>query len=271
MSLSPRQSFLAFAQGLRQSGQVVYALFLRETKTRFGDRRLGILWAFLESALHTLFFVAIRSFFGMTAPAGIPMPIYLFSGIVPFFMFQGCANQVMQCVAGNKALLIFPQVRVLDFVWSRALLEYVTMTIVLWTLVLGMVLLGYDIHIENPLLVLVCFFMFLLMGIGMGLVLLCLNARYDITRLLWQQIGRILYFSSGVIITIDRIPLQYHDELAWNPLLQLVEMMRTAFFSAYDTSDYFGDWFYVAGWILVLWLIGLVMLRKLMWWILASK
>lgn len=264
------QSF-AIAHGLRQSGRVVYALFLRETKTRFGDRRLGFLWAFLQSILHTLFFVAIRSVFGMTAPAGIPMPIYLFSGIVPFFMFQGCANQVMNCVAGNKALLIFPQVKVLDFVWSRALLEYVTMTIVLWSLVLGMVLLGYDIRIENPLLVLVCFFLFLLMGIGMGLVLLCFNARYDITRDIWQQVGRVLYFGSGVIITIDRIPAQYYDEMAWNPLLQLVEMIRSAFFSTYDTGYYFGDWFYVVCWILGLWLIGLVMLKKSMWWILSNK
>lgn len=261
----------SFWNALQLQGRVIQALFLRETKTRFGDRRLGFIWAFLEAILHTLVFVAIRKVLGMSAPPGIPMPLYLLVGIVPFFMFRNTANQIMNCVRGNKALLVFPQVKIMDFVLSRAVLEFVTMVVVMWALVLGMMILGFEVRVQNPLLVLVPFIMFSLFGVGFGLVLLGLNAHFPVTQIIWQQSGRILYFTSGVIITADRIPVQYYDEMAWNPLFQMVEFLRSASFPTYDSSLYFNDWFYVLCWILGLWLVGLVLQRKWLWWILRSE
>ncbi len=264
-------ALIAFWNAILLQLQVIQALFLRETKTRFGDRRLGYIWAFLEAILHTLVFVAIRKIIGMSAPPGIPMALYLLVGIVPFFMFRNSANQIMNSVRSNRALLVFPQITIMDFVYSRAVLEFVTMSVVLWALILAMHMLGYEVSLQNVLLVLVTFTLFSLFGIGFGLVLLGLNSHFPITQVIWQQCGRILYFTSGVIITADRIPAQYYDELAWNPLFQMVEFLRSAFFPTYDSSQYFNDWFYVACWILGLWLVGLVLQKKWMWWILRSE
>jgi len=263
-------SWMALWNALLLQVQVIQALFLRETKTRFGDRRLGYVWAFLEAILHVLVFVAIRKIIGMSAPPGIPMALYLLVGIVPFFMFRNSANQIMNSVRSNRALLVFPQITIMDFVFSRAVLEFVTMTVVMWGLVLALFMIGFEVAVQDPFMVLVAFFLFSLFGIGFGLVLLGLNSQFPITQVIWQQCARILYFTSGVIITADRIPKQYYDEIGWNPLFQMVEFLRSAFFPTYDSSQYFNDWFYVICWILGLWLVGLVLQRKWLWWILRS-
>lgn len=264
-------AFNDFWNSLRVQGRVIHALFVRETKTRFGDRRLGYMWAFLEAILFTVVFVAIRKVMGLTAPPGIPLALYLLVVIVPFFMFRNIVQQVMNCVKGNKALLVFPQIRIIDFVFSRAVLEFVTMTIVMWSLVLAMHLFSFEVVVQEPLMVLVSFVLYILFGIGLGLVLLGLNSLFPITQIIWQQCNRVLFFTSNVIITTERLPAKYYDELAWNPLFQMGAFMRTAFFPTYDSSQYFNDWFYVICWILGLWLIGLVLQRKWIWWILQSN
>jgi len=250
---------------------VISALFLRETKTRFGENRLGYIWAFLEAILHTLVFVGLRKVLGMSAPPGIPMSLYLLVGIVPFMMFRQTAQQIMNCVRGNKAMLVFPQIGIFELAFSRALLEFVTMTVVMWSLVLGVYLCGNSFRVQDPLLVLSYFFLFSLLGMGVGFVLLSLTSIIPVMEDIWQLSGRILYFSSGIIITADRIPSQYYDELAWNPLFQLVEMMRTAFFRAYDSSQHFNDIGYIMWWVGGLWLTGLVLQKKTLWWILQKQ
>ncbi len=250
--------------------RVVRALFLRETKTRFGDRRLGYIWAFLEPSLHVMTFVAIRKAFGMSAPAGIPMPLYLMVGIVPYFTFSRTASQVMASVRGNKALLVFPQVRIIDFIGARALLEYVTMNIVLWVLLFGMVIIGYNFQVENTLLFLIHFLNFSFIGIGTGLVLLAFNSKTEVVQIIWPHISRVLYITSGVVITVERFPKKYYDILGLNPLLQLVEMTRSSFFFEYDSSAYFNNIFYVWCWILGMVLVGLTFQKIWLRWVLAD-
>ena len=63
---------------------VVFAVLLRETKTRFGDNQLGYLWAFISQGLMIGMFIGFYRVFGRIAPPGMSLVAYLITGIVPY-------------------------------------------------------------------------------------------------------------------------------------------------------------------------------------------
>ena len=57
----PRPPLPGFGERLRTQCRVIQALIVRETRTRFGDAKLGYGWALLEPILHITMLSAIFS------------------------------------------------------------------------------------------------------------------------------------------------------------------------------------------------------------------
>ena len=73
---------------------VIYALFFRELKTRFGkNRRLGYIWLVSEPmaqiVLITSILSLIREYQHQIMPSGMSAFMFLAVGIIPFFTFRG--------------------------------------------------------------------------------------------------------------------------------------------------------------------------------------
>ena len=78
----------SFFETLRTQGRVIHALIIRETRTRFGDSKLGYGWALLEPIAHILmlslvFAVMMRG----RPPIGDEFFIFYYTGIIPYHMF----------------------------------------------------------------------------------------------------------------------------------------------------------------------------------------
>jgi capsular polysaccharide transport system permease protein len=101
---------------------VVFALFIRELKTRFGKYRLGYVWAVLEPMAHVIVLSIIWSVMGRKEFDGIPLPLFLATGIVPFLFFQKTTAQCMHAIEANRGLFNYRQVRPIDPVLSRIIL-----------------------------------------------------------------------------------------------------------------------------------------------------
>ena len=56
-------------RGVLPQLEVIQALILRETRTRFGDHQLGFLWAFIEPLLWILMFYGMYALMGRQPPA----------------------------------------------------------------------------------------------------------------------------------------------------------------------------------------------------------
>src|SRR6202043_1597700 len=77
-----------FLETLRTQLRVIHALIIRETRTRFGDSKLGYGWALLEPTAHILmlslvFAVLMRG----RPPIGGGFFIFYYTGIIPYHMF----------------------------------------------------------------------------------------------------------------------------------------------------------------------------------------
>src|SRR5690606_15539444 len=102
---------------------VIFALLLREIRNRFGAKRFGVFWVFFEPTAHIVMMMTIFSLRGRSAGFGIEFPIFLLTGMVPFFMMRNIVFKVMEGVNSNRALFSYKQIKPIDTMIARAIIE----------------------------------------------------------------------------------------------------------------------------------------------------
>ena len=170
---------------LSEQRRVLNALILREMKTRFGHSRIGYVWAFVEPLAHVMTFVLIWKVIGRLGPAGVEPMLFLITGIVPFLMLRNTAKNVMAAVKSNKALVVFPQVNMLDFCLARGFLELCTYAIIFAVMLYGSYFVGIEFEIENLSGVIIIFVAIWLLSFGLGLFLLPILAAFPVTNMIY--------------------------------------------------------------------------------------
>lgn len=250
---------MSFASGLPAQADVLGALILRETRTRFGANQLGYLWAFIEPALWTLTFYAMFQVAQREAPLGMSIVGFVVTGLLPFQMFRETASRAQSAIDGNKALLFYPQVRPLDLVLARTGLEAATLTTVL------IVLLGFDAlvlgsaPVDDPLKLLCALCLATLLGAGLGLTVSGLSLYSTAVNRLVGPVLRPLFWISGIFFTANSLPTQIRELLLFNPVLHVIELARDALTGNYAAAH--AEPGYVGMWIAAFWFLGLTLER----------
>ena len=90
---------------------VFLALFVRELKTRFGGRWLGVFWVLLEPTAHLAMLLVIFAFIRHRLLPGLEFPVFLLTGLVPFFVFRNLTLRGMDSVDSNRGLFGYRQVK----------------------------------------------------------------------------------------------------------------------------------------------------------------
>jgi len=239
--------------------QVVYALLLRETKTRFGAHKLGYLWSVLQPLLWVGMFAGFYYAFGRMAPPGMSVVAFLTTGIVPYSLFRETAGRCLSAIEANKGLLFYPQVRPLDLVIARVLLEGATQLVVLLVIMGGLALVEGPFRIESALSVVLG--LGLASGLGATLGLLCcsLSVYSKSVEQLYPALLRPLFWLSAVFHPLESLPKGVRDVLALNPIIHCIELVRDGWFPGYDARHV--DPSYPVVWILVLGFFGLTLER----------
>lgn len=249
-----------FVQGLRVQAQVVYALILRETRTRFGKNRLGYLWAVIEPLL------VIGTFAWLMAeglrhslPPGMTVLSFLATGFIPYHFFTDIHARMANAVQANKALLYYPRVLPIDLMWARFLLEFSTQFVV-FLLVLGGDALYFErLTLDNVAELLLGLFLAAGLGAGVGVTFGALGTMYPVIDRIEGALFRPLMFISGIWFTANELPVEIREILLWNPVLHCVELVRDGWFKSYQAR--YADPWYPAAWALILIAIGLTLER----------
>ena len=232
----------SFRVGVR----VVQALLLREIKTRFGAYRLGIVWALVEPLTHVVVLSLIFGIRSRTAPGAVEFPIFLATGIIPFVMFRGIVMRAMTAVEANRALFTYAQVKPFDTLIARFILEVMIYSVVFLIFMVGAGWVGFDVAVQDPLVVLLVFLALGLFGLGFGALACVLNdALPDVAQIV-PIVLRPLYFISGIFFSVEVIPAEYRGWLLWNPVLHALELIRGHYFRGIET--HYGDPLYLAAW-----------------------
>jgi capsular polysaccharide transport system permease protein len=224
-----------FFERLRTQGRVIHALIIRETRTRFGDSKLGYGWALLEPIAHILmlslvFAVMMRG----RPPIGEEFFIFYYTGIIPYHMFVHTSSSMTYAIASNGSLLQLPLVGTFDVLMARGLLELLTDTLVAVVLLAGFGALGLGALPQDFAGVSTSLLVVWLLGCGCGFLNAVINAFAKSWDKIWAQLTRLLYFCSGIFYVPGMMPEWIRDILAWNPVLHAVDWFRSSFFREYE-------------------------------------
>lgn len=251
---------MSLSRGLLTQIEVVEALVLRETRTRFGAHQLGYFWAIVEPALWVATFYALYALMGREGPPGMDLINFLLTGLIPFSLFNKIANQVSESINGNKALLFYPQVRPIDIAISRTVLEVMTYAMVYAVFLVGHALFTQEWPaVEDALMVIVGFALATGLGLALGLVFCALGVLTKLADRVRGPLLRPLFWCSGIFFTANDLPTNVRDLMLYNPLMHVTEVVRDGWFPAYHTRH--ADIGYVTMWMLCLMTLGLLLER----------
>lgn len=220
---------------------VIYAIFLREIKSRFNDR-VGVSWAVIQPVS----FIFILSFMRGRLDGGethtMPTFVFIVYGMMCIQLFLTTLSAAAGSIQKNKQLFAFRQVQPIASTIAIIGFEYLVKIAVAITIVIAMYFLGIDLKIHDPLRVLWYFTSVWLMAASIGLIFAltkCFIPEIDKVRNMMQ---RPLLFISGVFFSLQDIPRDTWKYFDWNPILHAIELSRQAAyptFGAVGVSDLF--------------------------------
>lgn len=213
---------------------VLFALVVREARGRVQGRWLGLLWMVFEPLANVLVILAIYGAARAASHSDRELPVFLVTGLLPFFMFRNVVRRVPSAVAGSRGLFAYRQVHPFDALCARAIVEIGLYSAVYLIALALLGWLGFHWLPAAPLEWFGVTVLLLAFGVGLGFVLAV--AGYGRPRV-DTVVGLVflpLYIFSGVIAPLRLVPHDTRQLLLWNPVLHLIELSRSYFMPHYE-------------------------------------
>lgn len=104
--------------------RVIHALMIRELITRFGRENIGFLWIMVEPLLFAGLVGIIWRFTHGPEEHGIGIIAFVATGYIPITLFRHSVSRSVAIFTANQSLLYHRQVKVVDFILARFLIEF---------------------------------------------------------------------------------------------------------------------------------------------------
>jgi lipopolysaccharide transport system permease protein len=207
--------------------ELLYFLTKRDIKVRYKQTVLGGLWAIIQPVFTMIVFTF---FFGRLAKIpsdGIPYPIFVYAGLLPWTYFANALTASGNSLVGNANLITkvyFPRLIIPASSSLAGLLDFFIAMLVLGVLMIYYQFLpGYAVLLA-PVLVALTF----LCAVGVGLWLSALNVEYRDIRYAIPFLIQIWMFVSPVIYPVSMVDEKYQWLLALNPMGGVINAFRAS-------------------------------------------
>lgn len=215
--------------------RIMRAVLIQDMRTRFGNNHIGYLlaiaWPLAHISIITLAYLVRIS----VAPIGDSPTIFVGTAIVPYILCFYPARMLAQAIQQNRQLLNIPVIQPVHLIFGRCILETVNAVIVLAVFIFAVSLFDVDILPTDVAEASKVIGAAVFLGIGLGILNVVMGAilgRYFLTFFTLSMAG--LYVTSGAYFPPDAIPPYVREYLVYNPLAQLIEWMRSAYYASYD-------------------------------------
>src|SRR5665213_1359166 len=214
---------------LKAQVNIVGAIIIRETVGRFGETRLGYLWAILEPCVQIIVLAVIYWIAMKKIPYNMSLGQFLITGILSFFFFMNTYNRAAIAVRSGGNLLAHPAIKQIDLIWSATILELATQFGIFTCFMVGTALSGDPVRIGNPLVVGLCLILMWCGGVGLGLFVDAMAQYVGWARLIGWAVVRKLFFASGLFFAPEQLPSWLEKISMYNPLLNIITEIRANF------------------------------------------
>jgi len=263
-ALTDRERLHRVRAGLVVTRRVIWALIMREARTRYGRSDLGYAWAIIDPLIEFSLLMVLFTAFGRVSPIAVSLPAFLISGLMPFHLFRDCMSRGSTAASANAALLTYPQVKVMDVVAARVLLETATFLVVYVSFVFVIVFAvgdQFSAFVDEPRKMIPAFLGLFYFGFCCAVFSSSMNRLTPIWGSIWGYLSRPLWFLSGVFFTLSHLPNNARRYMTYNPVAHVLEWWRSGTLSAFESTAY--SPLFVLGTATVLLFIGLAVDRML--------
>ena len=245
---------------LRIQRRVMHALLMREIITRFGRENLGVLWLVGEPMLFTLGVATMWSIAGMHHVSAMPIVAFAVTGYSSVLLWRNSASHAGGAIPQNKPLLFHRNVRVIDVLVIRTVIEMGGATGSFIVLSLLFISIGWMPAPVDPLEVLFGWMLLAWFGTSLALLIGGGTAFSDIVERIWTPIVYLLFPLSGAAFMVDWLPIGMRKFVLLLPMVHGIEIVREGFFGNVVPAHY--DVMYMTTSCLMLSLAGLYMVRE---------
>ncbi len=226
--------FTQIRKSLKIQIDVIRGLYYRELLTRISKLRFGILGILIEPiALISIWLLLFGFRRGFSPVFNLDLIIFLTVGGILYELFSSISRRSIDSIEANQALFYYSRVKPFDTICARSLVEINSYGF-LYLIILVSYFYIKDIWIvDNLPLIFLNFFLISIFSFGLGLIFMVAGCRYNYTKQVVTVIFRPLYFLSGSLFSLSSLPEWVKPWLAWNPILQAIELSRKGFSGFY--------------------------------------
>jgi len=250
----------SFLQSLTIQQRVVGALVLREILTRYGRHNIGFLWLFLEPMFFSVGITILWTYMQFSK-GNIPVAGFALTGYSSLVLWRNTVSKMSSAASSNKGLLHHQQVKVLDLVLARILLEFAGVTISLVMLTFVFQQLGLMEMPLDPLVAMIGWLYLMWFVLGAGMVAAYLGAVSEVFDRIWHVVLYLTIPFTGAVSMMAWLPPEAQSILLWSPMVNAVEMLRDGYFGNASKATYSVQYLVEAN--AALTLFGLLLVRKI--------
>lgn len=175
-------------------------------------------------------------------------------------MWRNASNRAIGSIAANTSLLYHRNVRVLDTIFARMLLEIAGATIAQVVIMFALVLIGWIDVPADIFYMLLAWLLMAMFAVGLGLVICSVAFHFEPFGKVWSTISFVMMPLSGVFFFVHNLPQQLQHYVLMLPMVHGTEMFRAGYFGD-SVTTYENPW-YILLCNLVLLLLGLAMVAR---------
>jgi ABC-type polysaccharide/polyol phosphate export permease len=206
-------------------------LTLREIKARYKQSFLGFFWVILSPFIQMIIMSFVFSNIVRFDSVGVPYPIFIYIGLLPWFFFNFSIGSSMGSLLENASLLkkiYFPrEILVLSTIFAK-LFDFMLSVVVL-------VLLMIFYKIDFSLYMLLFFpilFIQIIFTFSLGLLLSALNLFYRDVQYMINLVLTLWFYLTPVIYATEFFPEEYRWIFKINPLSVFINAYRQVLLNA---------------------------------------
>jgi lipopolysaccharide transport system permease protein len=210
-----------------QFRELAYLLVKRDVKVRYTRTAAGTAWTLLQPVVLVVAFAFIFGRFVQVQSVGVPYPVFVFAGLLPWQLFVSAFAQAAGSVVAAASILTkayFPRM-----ILPLAAVLGVVVDLVAAVVVLVALLFVYDVEVApNVVLVPLLAMLVLLVALAGGVWLSALTTRYRDLAHTVPVLTQILFFLTPVAYPASLVPERWSIVYELNPMVGVVEAFRWA-------------------------------------------
>jgi len=200
-------------------------LIWRDIKVRYKQTILGGLWAILQPLIGTLVFGILFTTVAKIKTPGVPYPLFVYAGLVPWTFFAGALSLSSNSLIGSEQMIrktYLPRVLI-----PMAAILGLVLDMLIGFALMGFLLAYYRFPLTLSVLWLpVCMLGAFLVAAGMGLILSALNVHYRDIKYVVPFFTQMAFFLTPVIYPLSSAPKSLKLLLGFNPMAGMEEGFR---------------------------------------------